>query len=127
MEEDYVRKTFGDCFTNELRQSKRGWVDIPVGDFRLSRLNDHLDLKVIGAPEIQFVQTEGKDLCVTKSLASAFFALWWHDAASKIDVFGEDYLRGVAVDALRRVIKHAKNTSFLLGSSLRQLPTNFNW
>ena len=73
------------------------------------RLNDHLDLKVIGAPEIQFVQSEEKDLCVTKSLASAFSALGWHEAASKIDAFGEDILRGAAVDALRSVIKRAKN------------------
>ena len=109
-----------------LRKSKRGWVDIPVGDFKPSRLNDHLDLKVIGAPEIQFVQLEGKDLCVTKSLASAFFALGWHDAASKIDAFGEDILRGAAVDALRRVIKHAKNV-FPPWIIIRQLPTNFNW
>ena len=41
---------FGDCFTNELKKSKRGWVDIRVGDFKPSRLNDRLDLKVIGAP-----------------------------------------------------------------------------
>ena len=55
-----------------MKEIKRGWVEIPVGDFKPSHLNDHLDLKVIGAPEIQFVQTEVKDLCVTKSLASAF-------------------------------------------------------
>ncbi|KAI2497518.1 hypothetical protein MHU86_16972 [Fragilaria crotonensis] len=108
LEEDYVRKTFGDCFTDELKQSKRGWVDIPVGDFKQSRLNQHPELKVIGAPAIQFVQSEGKDLCVSKSLASAFFALGWHDDASKIDAFGEEILKGAVVDALRRVVKHAR-------------------
>jgi hypothetical protein len=79
-------------------------------------LHERLGSKIIGAPEIQFVQSEGKDLCVTKSLASAFFALEWHNAASKIDAFGEDILKGAAVNALRRVIKHKKASS-LLGSS----------
>ena len=63
---------------------------------------------------------------MTKSLASAFFALGWHYAASKIDAFGENILRGAAVDALRRVIKHAKNV-FPPWIIIQQLPTNFNW
>ena len=109
LEEDYVRKTFGDCFTDELKQSKRGWVDISVGDFKQSRLNEHPGLKLIGAPAIQFVQSEGKDLCVSKSLASEFFALGWHEDASKIDAFGEEILKGAVVDALRRVVKHARS------------------
>ena len=34
LEEEYVRMTFGDHFTDKLKQSKRGWVDIPVGDLQ---------------------------------------------------------------------------------------------
>lgn len=126
LEEDYVRKTFGDCFTDELKQSKRGWVDIPVGDFKQSRLNQHPELKVIGAPAIQFVQSEGKDLCVSKSLASAFFALGWHDDASKIDAFGEEILKGAVVDALRRVVKHAR-TLLPTWIVIQKLPSSFDW
>ena len=43
---------------------------------------------------------------MTKSLASALFAIGetWHNAALKIDAFGEnDVLQGTAVDALDRV------------------------
>ena len=126
LEEDYVRKTFGNCFTDELKQSKRGWVDIPVGDFKQSRLNQHPELKVIGAPAIQFVQSEGKDLCVSKSLASAFFALGWHDDASKIDAFGEEILKGAVVDALRRVVKHAR-TLLPTWIVIKKLPSSFDW
>ena len=36
LEEEYVRKTFGDIFTDELKQVKRGFVDIPVGDYKPS-------------------------------------------------------------------------------------------
>ncbi len=124
-EEEHVRKTFGDRFTDKLKQSKRGWVETPVGNYKPSRLHEHLGLKVIGAPEIQFVQSEGKDLCVTKCLASTFFALRWHDAASKIDAFGEDILKGVAVDALERVIKLTKSV-FPPWIIICQHSTNFN-
>jgi hypothetical protein len=126
LEEEYVRKTFGDGFTNELKQLKRAFVDIPVGDFKPSRLHDHIGLKVIGAPQMHFVQSEGKDLCVSKSLASAFHALGWIEEASKIDAYGEDILKGGAVDALRRVVKHAR-TLFPNWIVMKILPSQFNW
>ena len=81
---------------------------------------------MIGAPEIQFVQSEGKDLCVSKSLASAFFALGWQDEATKIDAFGEVILKGAVVDAIHRVKRQADKVfpSWLL---IRKLPDNFDW
>ena len=44
---------------------------IPVGDYKPSRLAEHPNLKIIGGPTVNLVQSEGKDLCVSKSLASA--------------------------------------------------------
>jgi hypothetical protein len=107
LEEQFVRMSFGKAFTNELKNSNRGFVDIPVGDSKPSHLTQHPELKVIGAPKIKFVQSEGKDLCVSKSLASAFDALGWKEEAEKIDLFGEDILQGTVVDVLEKIKKFA--------------------
>ena len=56
---------------------RRGFVDIPVGDYKLSHLSEHPNLHVHGAPRVRFSQTDGQDLCVSKSLASALDALAW--------------------------------------------------
>ena len=108
LEEEYVRKTFGDNFTDELKQLKRGFVDIPIGDYKPSRLHQNLHLKVIGAPAIRYMQSDGNDRCVSKSLASALFALGWHDKAQLIDTFGDLILNGAVVDSMKRVKEEAR-------------------
>ena len=117
---------FGDHFTDELKQLKRAWVDIPVGDFKPSRLDEHPNLNVAGAPALRFVQSDGKDLCVSKSLASAFFALGWETEANAIDAFGEEIMKGAVVDAVNRVRDHARQLfpSWIL---IHLLPRDFNW
>ena len=126
LEEEYVRKTFGDKFTDELKQVKRGFVDIPIGDYKPSRLHLHPHLKLIGAPAIRYMQSEGNDLCVSKSLASALFALGWHDEAQRINKFGELILTGAVVNTMRRVKKEARDAlpDWIV---ISQIDKRFNW
>ena len=106
--EDFVRASFGNAFANELKRIRRGFVDIPVGDFKSSRLHEHPELQVDNSPRLKFVQSEGKDLCVSKSLASAFFALGWQEMSEKIDAFGENILKGKVLLGLERVVEESK-------------------
>jgi hypothetical protein len=59
----------------KLSGDLRGFVDVPVGDFKPSHLNEHPNLKRVGAQRVHINQTGGKDLCVSKLLASALFAI----------------------------------------------------
>jgi hypothetical protein len=59
-------------FLNEVKRLRCGFVDKPVGDFKESHLHNNPNLMVPEAPPVRFVQSEGEDLCVSKSLASAF-------------------------------------------------------
>ena len=36
LEERFVQNTFGDAFADELMSLKRGFVDVPVGDYKVS-------------------------------------------------------------------------------------------
>lgn len=126
LEEDFVRMSFGDAFANELKKCNRGFVDIPVGDFKASHLDQHPNLKVIGGPIVNYVHSKGKDLCITKSLASAFFALGWHEESAKIDNFGEVILGGLVVQALDRVVKYTK-TLFPRWVTISMIPRRFDW
>ena len=49
LDKSFVRKNFGDAFANELKCSVRGYVDVPVGDFKPSYLHLHPHLEVPGA------------------------------------------------------------------------------
>jgi hypothetical protein len=82
----------------------RGFVDVPVGDYKPSHLHNHPNLQCVGVPKVHFIQTDGKDLCVSKSLASASFAIGFHKEASIIDNFGEEILRGAVVEALENIV-----------------------
>ena len=106
--EEFVRTSFGNAFANELKKMRRGFVDIPVGDFKSSRLHEHPELQLENSPRMHFLQSEGQDLCVSKSLASAFFALGWPEVSEKIDAFGENILKGKVVMGLERVVQESK-------------------
>ena len=45
LEEDFVTMAFGEAFVNELKMAKdhRGYVDVPVGDYKPSHLHEHPD------------------------------------------------------------------------------------
>jgi hypothetical protein len=128
LEEEFVGMAFGEAFVKELKLSGnlRGFVDVPVGDYKPSHLHHHPNLQCSGAPAVHFNQTDGKDLCVSKSLASALFSIGFHEEASIIDNFGEEILRGAVVDALENVVNHARSIlpSWIV---IRRLPHRFDW
>jgi hypothetical protein len=126
LDENFVRKNFGDAFANELKRSKRGFVDVPVGDFKHSHLHLHPHLEVPGAPTLCFTQKDGKDLCVSKSLASALHSLGFEKEAAEIDFFGEEILKGAVVDALDCVMLRARNIlpKWIV---IERIPKCFDW
>ena len=126
LEEAFVRMVFGDNFANELMKLNRGFVDIPVGDYKPSRLAEHPNLKIIGGPTVNFVQSEGKDLCVSKSLASAFYALGWHEQSFKIDEYGEEVLKGLVMKALDHIADYTKSL-FPPWLKISLIPRKFDW
>ncbi len=103
-----MRKNFGDAFAHELKSTVRGFVDVPVGDFKPSHLHQHSHLKVPGAPPVRCTQKDGKDLCVSKSLASALFPLGFEKEAEEIVLFGEETLKGAVVYVLDCVMQYAR-------------------
>ena len=126
LEEEFVIMAFGEAFANELKTSKRGWVDVPVGDFKPSHLHEHPNFKVIGAPNVHFNQSDGKDLCVSKSLASALYATGFTKEAIEMDGFGEEIIKGSVVNALEKVIEQARQVlpSWVV---IEYIPKNYDW
>ena len=108
LDEAFVYMTSGEKFANELKLGNQGFVDVPVGDYKISRLHANSLSCVPGAPSAHYTQTEGKDLCISKLLASAFHAIGFKKMGSKINTFGEERLEGAVVDALEQVKKQAK-------------------
>ena len=53
LDETFVRKKFGGAFAHELKSTVRGFVDVPVGDFKPSHLHQHSHLMVPGALPVQ--------------------------------------------------------------------------
>ena len=126
LDESFVRKNFGDAFTNELKCSVRGYVDVPVGDCKPSHLHLYPHLEVPGAPPIRYKQKDGKDLCVSKSLASALHPLGFEKEAEEIDFYGEEILKGAVVDALDRVMQYARKI-LPKWVVIERIPKSFNW
>ena len=124
--EELVREHFGDAFVNELLSLRRGYVDIPVGDNKPSRLHLHPDLLIPHAPPVIYTQATGRDLCVPKALASVLYQLGFKNEASRVDLYGEQHLNGGTVDALRKVFVFATKVlpSFVQGTNL---PCDYDW
>jgi hypothetical protein len=87
-------------FLEEVKRMRSGFVDIPVGGFKLSHLQEHPNLHVHGSPAVHFVQSDG-ELCVSKLLASVLHVLVRISRQVKIsDIgkmkrhFGADYAFG---------------------------------
>ena len=66
--EELVCTEFGDLFTEELKSLKHGYVDVPVGNSKISRLSMNPELVCLHAPPDFYTQLPGRDLCVSKAL-----------------------------------------------------------
>ena len=126
LDEAFVRASFGDAFTNEMMKMNRGFIDIPVGDYKASRIHDYPSLQSVTSPPMQYMQSEGKDLCVSKSLASAFYALSWKKESEQIDAFGEEILNGLVMHALEKVV-HFARTLFPPWIVITRTKPGFDW
>ena len=104
-------------------------MDIPVGDFKVSHLQQHPNLQIQNAPKVHFVQSDGDDLCVSKSLASALYALDdFKEEATRINEYGETDLKGGTVDAVGKVslYAHALLPHWIQRKHLEK-PEDFQW
>ena len=102
--DDAFVQQFKQSFLDELKGLRCAFVYIPVGDFKASHLQQHPNLQTISAPKVQFVQSDGDDLCVSKSLTSALYALDdVKEEAKRINEYRETDLKGGTVDAVGKV------------------------
>jgi hypothetical protein len=111
LEEDFLAMAFGDVFVKELKMTPGGWVNIPVGDYKPSHLHKHPNLKGTGAPKVNFNQSDGTDLCVSKSLASALCSIGFTKEAVKVDLFGEEIMLGAVCECTQQSDSTRKNGS----------------
>ncbi len=73
-------------------------------------------------------QTDGQDLCVSKSLVLALFSLGFQEEAFRIETYGITVLQGGAVDAFGKVIRFAKAVlSTWIITKCENRPGTFNW
>ncbi len=82
--------------------------------------------KSFGAPKVHFNQSDGKDLCVSKALASALYTIGFQEEATAIDSHGEEIMKGAVVNALEMVEEHTRNVlpSWIV---IRRLPCKHDW
>ena len=105
---DWVIGQFGDPYAEDLRESRRGFVDVPVGDSKPSHLQEWPNLLVDGLPEIHYRQPEGMNLCLPNALASVLHVLGFQTSAAEISVHGEKHIGAGATDTLDLVYEKAK-------------------
>ena len=83
-----------------------GFIDIPVGNFKLSNLLEHPNLVVPNAPVVHFRQSDGQDLWfVLKSLTSVLHALQYESAATAVNDNGEKI--GGTVNVIKKIGNYA--------------------
>ncbi len=93
----------------KLKRMRCGFVDIPVGDFKVSHLQEHPNLHVHGSPTVHFMQSDGEDLCVSKLLARVLYVLGFMEEAIMVDKYGKSELVGGTVDAIGKVGQFAQS------------------
>ena len=49
-DETFVKANFPDAYISKLKRVKKGFIDIPVSDFKVSHLSEHPSLHVHDAP-----------------------------------------------------------------------------
>jgi hypothetical protein len=113
---------------DEVKRLRCGFVDIPLGDFEELHLHSYPNLMVPEALSVYFFQLEGEDLCVSKSLASALYAIGFEGAAEAIYHYGESQLRGGTVDAIRKVGQYTETQlpQWITRKVLKN-PHTFDW
>ncbi len=79
-DKDFV-SIFTPNFFENLKRMRCGFMDIPVGDFKVSHMQEHPNLHVHCLPTGHFVQFDGEDLCVSKLLASILYVLGFTEEA----------------------------------------------
>ena len=129
-DEKFVSELFPEKYLAELTDLASRFVDIPVGDYKVSDLHRHPHLRKNGAPLIRFVQEKDQDLCVSNSLASAVDNLGFHEAATLIVEFGKRFLEGGSVDALDKVVHYATgldNVVLPRWIQPKKKPLSFDW
>jgi hypothetical protein len=84
-----------------------GFVDIPVGDLKISYMQEHPNLHFYGLPTVQFVQSDDEDLCVSKSLVSVLYVLGFTKEAIMMDTYRKSELVGGTVDVIGKVKQFA--------------------
>jgi hypothetical protein len=128
-DETFAKANFPDAYISKLMQMKKGFVDTPVGDFKVFHLSEHPSLHVHGgAHRVRFSRTDGQDLCVSKSLALALFSLGFQEEAFRIEAYRISDLQGGAVDGFGKVIRFAKTvlSAWIITKCVKR-PGTFNW
>ena len=125
--EEFVTNVFGEAYTAEMKLNIRGYVDVPVGDFKISHLHKHPNLRIIGAPTVAFVQSEGMDLCVPKALASVLHWLGFCEEAKKINAYGEQTMYGGTLNAMDKIRKYAAASVLPRWIQVSLMPVGFQW
>jgi hypothetical protein len=97
-------------YLDEVKAVASKFVDIPVGDFKISHLHLYPHLRKNGAPSLKFVQDNNEVLCVSDSLASAIYNIGF---CNDIYKFGKCVLTGGSVNTLEKVIKFATSKDVL--------------
>ena len=111
VEEKELRSKFGDAYVDQVKNMRCGFMDIPVGEYKVSQLHKYPHLCVLGAP---------------KSLASALHRLGFLREAAIINDFGETHLEENLTETIKRLrIK----VSTVLPSWIQPkvMPLGFNW
>jgi hypothetical protein len=126
-DESFVKANFWDAYISELKEVKKGFVDIPLGDHKVSHLSEHPNLHVHGAPRVRFHKRMCK-ICVFKSFASALHALGFQEEASRIDMYGITHLQPGAVDTYGKLMRFANTVlpTWIITKCVKQ-PVDFNW
>ena len=79
-----VIRLFGDEFVRNLKESSGRTLNIPVGDYHSSTLDQYPNLCLEGAPKVRFVHEKDEDRCIFKSACSALDYLGWKTEAQEI-------------------------------------------
>ena len=126
VEENELRSKFGDAYIDQLKNMRCGFMDIPVGEYKVSQLHKYPHLRVLGAPTLKYIQCGEKDLCVSKSLASALHRLGFVREAAIINDFGDRHLEENLIETLTRV---RRKGAMVLPSWIQPkvMPLGFNW
>ena len=110
VDEAFVWQFKQQSFLDGLKGLWCGFMDIPVGDIKASHLQQHPNLQISSAPKVHFVKSHaGDDLCVSKLLASALYALdKFKEEATRLNKYGENHLKGGTVDTIGKVGLYAR-------------------